>query len=915
MGAAAMLVVASTVTILGTAHAADAEHVANGTFDVDTTGWFGYNNVGTAPALRVQGGQLCTDVPAGGVNAFDMGVGTGPLNLVTGETYSLSFAATATPAATIGVVVQEGATFSQALNMSSNLTGTLQTFTATFVWNKTATPDQLIFQVGAGGAFTFCVDNVSIVGPTTSSGPPTPPPPNTELIANGTFDSGVAPWVSYGGTQHLTDGKLCLDLPAHDTPGNTFDAAIQFNNLQLFSGLNYALKFTASASVPVIVRTVVGRGTAPFETFLGAPTTLSPANTDVTFSGIDFTFPVSTTMSDGQIAFQVGGFTTPYTFCVDNVSLLANVPPAVYTPDTGPRVRVNQVGYLPDGPKGATLVTTATTPVPWQLKDSHGHVVDSGRTTPRGLDGSSNLNVAAIDFSVFKRAGTGFTLVADGDTSRPFDISASIYTKLRTDALRLYYPQRSGVPILDSVQPGYARAAGHLSVAPNQGDLAVPCAGPKDGNGDYTGPRLCDYTLDVSGGWYDAGDHGKYVVNGGISVAQLMGTYERNQNASHTDRQALGDNTLAIPEHGNKVPDILDEARVELEWMLKMQVPAGKPQAGMAFHSVHDQKWTGLPLAPASDPQPRELTPPTTAATLNLAAAAAQGARVFAKFDHAFANKLLVAATTAWTAANANPPVLQQPGGVGGGAYDDQNVSDEFYWAASELFLTTGQRTYQNFILASPLHAADVFSVDGFDWGHVAALARVELATVPNHLPDLIRIKASVVKGADKYLASATASPWALPYAPANNNFAWGSNNLVLNNMVVIATAFDLTGKDKYRDSVLRGMDYLLGRNALNRSYITGYGEVNSHNQHTRMYSHELNLALPNPPVGTLAGGPNATAATTGDPVAAQKLVGCVPQLCYIDDIGSFSTNELTINWNSPLTWVASFVADQHDGH
>jgi len=443
----------------------------------------------------------------------------------------------------------------------------------------------------------------------------------------------------------------------------------------------------------------------------------------------------------------------------------------------------------------------------------------------------------------------------------------------------------------------------------------VPCAGPKDGAGDYTGPPLCDYTLDVTGGWYDAGDHGKYVVNGGISVAQLMGTWERNKLANGTDRRALKDSTLAIPERGNGVPDILDEARVELEWMLKMQVPAGEPKAGMVHHSVHDQKWTGLPLAPAADPQPRELVAPTTAATLNFAAAAAQGARLYLPYDWRFSLKLWTAAKTAWAAANANPVILQPGGGVGGGAYDDTNVSDEFYWAATELYLSTGEKQYRDAIMASPLHTADVFGPGSFDWGYVAPLARVELATVPNLLPDRARVKDSVVKGADKYLATLNASAWALPYAPAGDNFVWGSNNVVLNNMVVMATAFDLSGKAKYRDGVIRGMDYLLGRNALNQSYVTGYGEVNSHNQHSRMYSHQLNLSLPNPPVGTLAGGPNSTAASTGDPVAVQKLQNCVPQFCYVDDIGSYSTNELTINWNSPLTWVASFLADQGDGH
>jgi endoglucanase len=129
--------------------------------------------------------------------------------------------------------------------------------------------------------------------------------------------------------------------------------------------------------------------------------------------------------------------------------------------------------------------------------------------------------------------------------------------------------------------------------------------------------------------------------------------------------------------------------------------------------------------------------------------------------------------------------------------------------------------------------------------------------------------------------------------------------------MVVLATAYDISRRDKYRDGVLEGMDFLLGRNALNISYVTGYGDVFSKNQHSRMYANQLNASLPNPPVGSIAGGPNSS---IQDPVAQRLLQGCAPQFCYIDDIESWSTNELTINWNAALSWVASFVADQDDG-
>ena len=165
-----------------------------------------------------------------------------------------------------------------------------------------------------------------------------------------------------------------------------------------------------------------------------------------------------------------------------------------------------------------------------------------------------------------------------------------------------------------------------------------------------------------------------------------------------------------------------------------------------------------------------------------------------------------------------------------------------------------------------------------------------------------------MVAGAEKYLAVQKAQPYGVVYAPVDNKWDWGSNSALLNNLVVLAAGYQLTGRARYRDAVLGGFDYVFGRNALNQSYVTGYGEVNSHNQHSRWYAHELDPTLPNPPVGTLAGGANSS---IQDPYAQSKLTGCVGQFCYIDDIQSWSTNELTINWNAPLAWVSAFVADQ----
>jgi endoglucanase len=725
------------------------------------------------------------------------------------------------------------------------------------------------------------------VGPAQADGP--------ELISNGTFDTTTAPWWATGNLSlAVADGRACTDVPGGTV--QPWDAIVGYNDIPLQNGESYSFKFFATATPAKVARVIIQLPVDPFTGYFTVNPELSVSGNDYTYS---FTSPVD--LPNAQLVFQIGGSADPWRFCLDNVSLTGGAPPPVYVPDTGPRIRVNQVGYLPKGPKNATLVTEATERLPFRVVSSSGRTVTRGWTVPRGVDPSSGQNVHSLSFNWLHKPATGLTVQVDGQTSHPFDITSGFYEQMRLDALKFYYTQRSGIEILDSLRPGYGRPAGHVQVPPNTGDLSVPCQ-----------PGVCDYSLDVSGGWYDAGDHGKYVVNGGISAWQVMSTYERSVHARSGQPGKLRDGTLAIPESGNGVPDILDEARWEQEFLLRMQVPAGKPFAGMAHHKIHDDNWTGLPLLPHLDPQPRHLHPVSTAATLNLAASAAQAARVFRKYDRAFAARNLAAARTAWAAALANPAILADPAdGTGGGTYSDNEVSDEFYWAAAELYITTGAKEFRDYILASPLHTADIWRERGFDWASTAQLGRLDLATVPNRLPDRNRVRRSVSEGADRYLATLEAHAYGLPYAPGDNTFDWGSNNLVLNNMVVMAAAYDINGKRKYRDGVLEGMDYILGRNALNMSYVTGYGEQNAHNQHSRWYAHQLNADLPNPPRGTLSGGPNSS---IQDPIAQQFLRGCAPQFCFIDHIESWSTNELTINWNAPLAWIASFIADQDAG-
>ncbi|GAB3957830.1 glycoside hydrolase family 9 protein [Streptomyces sparsus] len=721
-----------------------------------------------------------------------------------------------------------------------------------------------------------------------------------ELLTNGDFSDGTTGWWwSEGSPGAVVDGRLCAEVPAGTA--NPWDAIVGQNDLALTAGESYTLRYTATSSVPVTIRANVQMASEPYTAELSAADPV-----DGTAEPVEHVFTADADHTAAQLAFQVGGGEGDYTFCVDDVSLTGGAEPPAYEPDTGSPVRVNQVGYLTEAPKSGTVVTDATEPLGWTLKDSEGSEVARGRTAPAGTDSTSRENVHTFDFGEFTKAGEGYTVTVDGETSEPFTIGDDLYSSLRSDALAYFYHNRSGIEIeAGLVGEQYARPAGHIGVAPNQGDLDVPC---QEG--------VCDYRLDVSGGWYDAGDHGKYVVNGGISVAQVMANFERTVHVEGADGEALGDGRLRVPERGNNVPDVLDEARWQMDFMMKMQVPAGEELAGMAHHKIHDRAWTGLPLLPSEDPQPRELHPPTTAATLNLAASAAQCARLFEPYDADFAARCLDAAERAWTAAKAHPDVLADPGdGTGGGAYSDEEVADEFYWAAAELFVTTGEETYRRAVLDSDLHGDTdaVFPRGGLSWQTTAGLGALSLATVPNDLTDaqLRAVRAMLVEAADGFAQDAADSAYGVPYAPEGDAYVWGSNSQVLNNMVVLATAHDLTERSVYRDAVLSGMEYLLGRNPLNQSYVTGYGERDSKNQHHRFWAHQVDSSLPNPPPGSVAGGPNVG---IDDPVAQEKLQGCAPAMCYIDDIGSWATNEITINWNAPLAWVASYLDDLGDG-
>jgi endoglucanase len=130
-----------------------------------------------------------------------------------------------------------------------------------------------------------------------------------------------------------------------------------------------------------------------------------------------------------------------------------------------------------------------------------------------------------------------------------------------------------------------------------------------------------------------------------------------------------------------------------------------------------------------------------------------------------------------------------------------------------------------------------------------------------------------------------------------------------VNTVIALAYAFDLTGDERFRQGVVDVMDYLLGRNPVNKSYVSGYGEDPLTNPHHRFWAHALDPAFPGPPPGALAGGSNFS--PPADSVAQAIYGSCRPQTCYRDDIQAYSLNEVAINWNAPLFWIAAFLDER----
>jgi len=555
-------------------------------------------------------------------------------------------------------------------------------------------------------------------------------------------------------------------------------------------------------------------------------------------------------------------------------SLLLFALPALAAP---PAIRLDQLGYAP-GARKLAIVEGLDAPRPFKLvRAKDGRVVLRGELTAPATWEPAQRQAAIADFSTVAAPGRYRLEVPGVPASDVFAIDAGAYAGLADAALKAFYFNRAGIA-LDTAHAGaYARAAGHPDT---EVEIHPSAASPG---------RPAGTVVSAPKGWYDAGDYNKYVVNSGISTWTLLSAW--------SDYPAFfGGRDLGIPESGDAVPDILDEAKWNLDWMLAMQDPAD----GGVYHKLTNLSFDGVVMPDQANTR-RYMVGKGTAAALDFAAVMARASRVYAAYDRQFPGlsaRMHDAAVAAWGWARQHPDVAYvQPADVHTGGYNDAKLDDEFAWAAAELFVLTGDADYYR---AFEQHAA---TPDVPSWSDVGTLGWMALAGALERLPDDAarqRVRGELEGAANRLATAWQRSPWRV--AMQAGDFRWGSNAEALNQAMVLLQGYRLSGDRTQLDAAQSQLDYVLGRNPLGVSFVTGQGIRTPLHIHHRP-SQADGIAAPVP--GWLSGGPNP---------GQQDLKDChgvqydskLPALSWLDNDCSYASNEVAINWNAPLVYVSA---------
>lgn len=545
-------------------------------------------------------------------------------------------------------------------------------------------------------------------------------------------------------------------------------------------------------------------------------------------------------------------------------------------------IRVNQLGYYPLQEKVA-VVDSALVEQFTIADATSGKEVLKGKGKSTAVSEWSGKTRITLDFSEIVTPGK-YLLEVNG-TSVPFEVKDKVLAPLADAALKAFYYQRTGMPIEEQYAGKWNRPAGH----PDTNVMIHPNA--------VSPQRPAGTIISSPKGWYDAGDYNKYIVNSAYSIGLMQSIYELFPD--YFARQSIN-----IPESANTTPDLLDEMYYNLDWMLTMQDLSD----GGVYHKLTTPSFEGF-IKPIDCKQQRYVVKKSVTATLDFAAAMAQASRLFAPYEEdypGFSKRAIAAAEKAYLWAKKNPEAYYeqdklnkeyQPA-VTTGAYGDNKADDEFFWAATELYLTTGKAAYRE---DAAKKAPETFQTPG--WPSVSALGVFAWLQSGRELNDADRAFAGLLK--EKLLAysqaaisGADTSSFHSPYGNKAKDFFWGCiAEGCANQGISLVYAYLQTGNKEFLTNAYRNSDYMLGRNATGYCYVTGFGSKSPMNPHHRLAASD---AIEEPIPGFLVGGPNPG---QQDKVA---YASNYPDESYSDTEPSYASNEIAINWNAALVGLAS---------
>ena len=531
---------------------------------------------------------------------------------------------------------------------------------------------------------------------------------------------------------------------------------------------------------------------------------------------------------------------------------------------------INQIGYRPGDFKELALVDANGNV---DFVNSAGQVVLSVTPKAASFWDASGQNVQLVDFSKLSEAGK-YSIKVGGNVLRSdLVVKSQTYEEIFKASIKWFYYQRASMALEQQYAGKWSRAAGHTNAT-------VELHNSTGASG----------TINSSKGWYDAGDYGRYIVNSGITTYTLLSLYEHFPAYFKTLK-------WNIPAEGS-LPDLLAEIKWNLDWMLTMQASDGG-----VYHKLTSLGFPG-DVMPAQDNSKLYVIGKSTAATFDFAAIMAMASRIYKPFDASYATKCLDAAKKAfsWGQQHPNQNFTANPSGVSTGTYEDRDASDEKVLAGTELFITTGDASYKQ------SGTTEYISY----WGDVMGLATYEKATHQAQFGgDANEAKQKILGTADGF---ANRAEKGFGVVMAKDDFVWGSNAVASNQGVWLLHAYYLTGEQKYYKAAVKVLDYLLGKNPLDMSFVTGYGSKSAKHPHHRPSTSD-NVEEPIP--GMLIGGPQPG----GEDVGSKAEWKCddyrtgQAATAYTDQQCSYATNEVAINWNAPLAYLAGALEALNAGH